>query len=366
MPLISIILPVYNGEEFLKETIESVLNQSFHDWELILVNDGSTDFTQEIVQEYAKQDFRIRVISQPNLGLSTARNTGFAHCKGEIIGFLDADDKYLPECLTIISNRFRSFDVDLLISGYFYFQDDVNLHTHKFQNKQIRADLLVRGNIAPPVSHFIRRELANKLGSFDPILKSCEDWDFWIRAGKMGAKIYTVPEVLVGYRYVPKSMSRNPRVMYDALSEVSRRAGAFDSRLPEEASYNQKYDLDFPVIQKNHFVRMLGVMIHQGKVDEAINWYKEEQNKWNWKLEKNDWKNLSTYLSWGYFFEPEEIKQLLQKTKTDLNKFLAGLGSSNLESKEILRMVFEPQLKRRNHQRFGKYFGALLNRFKIY
>lgn len=366
MSLISIILPVYNGEEFLKETIDSVINQTFQDWELIVVNDGSTDSTEKIADDYGKYDSRIKVISQSNLGLSSARNTGFAHCKGEVIGFLDADDKYLPECLTIISNRFRSPDLDLLISGYFYFQDSISLHTHNFQEKQISPNSLIQRNMAPPVAYFIRRELANKLEGFDPTLKSCEDWDFWIRAGKIGAKIYTIPEVLVGYRYVPNSMSRNPLVMYEALTEVSLRAGKRDERLPKDAPHNHAVELDYPSIRKKHLIRMLGVMLHQGKPREAADWYLKEKKVWNWEEEDTDWKGLASYLSSGYFFDPEQIEKLITHTASDLTEFFMLLGYSPTQSQSLIKMIFEPQLKRRNHLNYGKLFGGIKNKLGWY
>ncbi len=363
MAYISVILPVYNGEQFIADAIGSVLAQTFQDWELIIINDGSTDSSGELAEYYANNDSRIRVFNQTNQGLSAARNSGLLLCIGEIIGFLDADDQYLPDCFRIISNQFEKTAANLLITGYFYFKENSKLHTHYFSNSIIPYSSFLKANLAPPVSHFIRKLTVNQLGSFDSELNSCEDWDFWIRAGKLGTKIHSISEVLVGYRYVPNSMSRNPRVMYEALTEVSRRAGLPDSRLPENAPFNKAFPLDYPEIQKNHLIRILGVLLHQGKVVEAAEWYLTEQKKWNWELKASDWKKLSTYLSWAYFFESSEIEKLLSETRPTIIKFFQLLGYSDLEAQKLANKILSPQLKKLNHHRYGVILGAILNKF---
>ncbi len=366
-PVFSIIIPCFNQSVYLDDCFQSLFKQKFKSWEAILVNDGSTDQTEAFGGNLVNRDPRIRYIEQENQGLSAARNAGMKIAKGEFLLFLDADDWLESNCLESYARVIQSYSgVSIFCCGYAYWDKPSGRRFHRHlpsNNGKIYPGVLTH-NIGPCHSILIRRSFAKTLGGFDTSLKSCEDWDFWIRAGKMGAEIVSISEVLVAYRYVPKSMSRNPRVMYESLSEVSQRAGRIDTRLPKNASHNQEYDLNISEMQKNHLIRMLGVLIHQGKVYEAINWYREEQEKWNWKLKKKEWRYLSTYLSWGYFFESDEIKQLLQKTKTDLNLFFTGLGYSHIESKEIIQIVFEPQLKRRNHNYYGKFFGRLINMLK--
>jgi glycosyltransferase involved in cell wall biosynthesis len=365
-PFFSIIIPCYNQAHFLEDSIESVRRQSFSDWELIIINDGSTDNTKETAEGFAKLDNRINVINQPNKGLSEARNAGLSEASGKVVNFLDSDDWLLPYCLQMVHETFRRNNIDLLVSSYTYFKNNEPIHSHVFGKTLVSHGELMLRNIAPPVAFFISSKLLNAIGSFDTQLKSCEDWDFWIRAGKMGAKIYTIPEVLVGYRYVANSMSRNPRVMYDSMTEVSRRAGHPDPRLPKDAPFNQFYELDYPTIQKKNLIQMLGVMLHQGKIDEAVIWYVEEQDKWNWKHSKNDWKGLSSYLSWGYFLKLDEINNLLSETYPLVKKFLVELGYSESESANLVRIIFAPQLKKRNHFSFGRGLGAFLNKMGWY
>ncbi|HFI0959973.1 TPA: glycosyltransferase family 2 protein [Streptococcus suis] len=124
-PLISIIVPVYNVENYLDECIRTVLAQTYSNWELLLINDGSTDSSGTICDDYAKGDERIRVIHKNNGGLSDARNAGIDNCTGEYIVFLDSDDgirgDFLEECVTTANQH----DVDIVI-GHFFIWDENN------------------------------------------------------------------------------------------------------------------------------------------------------------------------------------------------------------------------------------------------
>src|ERR1700744_5385897 len=100
--LISIIMPAYNAENFIGSAIESVLDQTYLNWELIVVNDGSTDQTAAIVETFAASDKRIKCISQPNMRQGAARNTGIKNSRGDLIAFLDADDLWLPGKLELL------------------------------------------------------------------------------------------------------------------------------------------------------------------------------------------------------------------------------------------------------------------------
>jgi len=353
----------------LEDCFNSLFIQEIESWEVILVNDGSTDQTETIALAFAEGDSRIYYFDQENQGLSAARNAGIRLSKGDFLLFLDADDWLEPNCLRSYSTLIKSHsDLDLFRCGYAYWNNPNGrrFHDHRpFSNGSIFPGVLTQ-NIGPCHSILIRRSFAEQLGGFDTTLKSCEDWDFWIRAGKMGAKIYSISDVLVGYRYVPDSMSRNPLVMYEALTEVSRRAGQPDIRLPKEAPFNQVVELDYPSIQKKHLIRMVGVLLHQGKVNQAAEWYLKEKERWSWEETDRDWKGLATYLSWGYFFEPHQIDTLLSKTSGDLAVFFMVLGYSKPKIQLLLRLIFEPQLKRRNHQEYGKLIGGIKNKLGWY
>ena len=117
-PAVSIIVPVYNGERFLQGCIDSILMQTFADFELILVNDGSSDRSADILAEYEKADARVRVITQQNQGVSAARNAGLDACRGDYVRFIDCDDTLPPDSLDILVRKARGNGSDLVIAAY--------------------------------------------------------------------------------------------------------------------------------------------------------------------------------------------------------------------------------------------------------
>lgn len=122
MSRITVVIPVYNVEKYLKECLDSVLNQTFPDWEAVCVNDGSTDGSIDILNEYALKDNRLKNITQPNGGLSSARNTGIKAAKGDYVLFLDSDDWLEPNTLETISENLDGEDM-VCFSGRRYFEE---------------------------------------------------------------------------------------------------------------------------------------------------------------------------------------------------------------------------------------------------
>lgn len=116
-PLVSIIMPVYNSEKYVSRCIDSVLAQKYTNWELIVVLDGPTDDSEKICRAYAEKDSRIKIISQPNGGLSKARNTGLDNSSGDYIGFLDSDDSYEPEMIITLLNACVNNDCPVSVCG---------------------------------------------------------------------------------------------------------------------------------------------------------------------------------------------------------------------------------------------------------
>lgn len=132
MPKISVIVPIYNSEKFLKRCVESILAQTFNDIEVILVNDGSTDNSPSICEDYAKKDKRIVVINKPNGGLSSARNAGLDIAAGEYIGYVDSDDYIAPEMYGKLLAACESESADVAECGLYVVNenDDVILQSY--------------------------------------------------------------------------------------------------------------------------------------------------------------------------------------------------------------------------------------------
>ena len=169
--LVSIIIPVYNVEAYLTECLDSVVNQTFRDMEIILVDDGSTDNSPEIMQAFAEKDSRIKIITQPNRGVSAARNTGLRAASGEYILFVDSDDTILPETVETLYNKIRETDSDLLLGNELFchenkrwsmdFKRDEALNSITGISGKACYIKLMEVNAFPPSAplFFIRREL---------------------------------------------------------------------------------------------------------------------------------------------------------------------------------------------------------------
>ena len=131
----SVIIPVYNVEKYLSECLDSVLNQSFSDWEAICVNDGSSDSSAAILEEFAEKESRLKVISQPNGGLSAARNTGLKTARGDYVLFLDSDDWLEPQALEVLTSKLDGEDM-FCFSGRRYFEDEGAYHEPDWQENR--------------------------------------------------------------------------------------------------------------------------------------------------------------------------------------------------------------------------------------
>lgn len=222
--LVSVIIPAYNAGKFISETIDSVLNQSYANWELIVINDGSKDNTLEIITGYATKDKRISVITKENSGVSETRNKGIDASGGEFIAFLDADDVWLKDNLQkkvecLINNP----AIDYVFSNML--QADENLKNQILapvgKDTNILEDLLLwNGEVIPgPSSNLVVRKKCLNLGiRFDKRLTTIADQNFTVQlASKFKGKL--LHEALWVYRVLPGSMSKSLMVMEkDALT----------------------------------------------------------------------------------------------------------------------------------------------------
>lgn len=206
-PLVSVIVPFYNAEGTICETVQSVLSQTFKDFELILIDDGSTDRSVELISRI--EDSRLRMVHQPNQERAVARNRGIQDAQGEWIAFLDADDLWLEQKLEKQLHWLEmSPEIGLVYSDLYYFDNltgkDLWLYSKKFQ-KLHRGNVLpnlLRVNFIQSPTPLIRRTILDQSGWFDPKLPPIEDWDLWIRISSV-TEIDYVPEPLARYRYHP-------------------------------------------------------------------------------------------------------------------------------------------------------------------
>lgn len=217
-PMVSIIIPAYNAGRFISETIESVFHQSFTDWELIIINDGSKDNTDVLLAKYAAADKRISIITKENSGVSDTRNKGIEKAKGDMIAFLDADDVWLKDNLQKKVNcLLTNPEIDYVFSNML--QADENLQNQTLapigKDNNILEDLLQwNGEVIPgPSSNLLVRKKCLDAGiRFDKRLTTIADQNFTVQlAVKFKGKLLN--EALWVYRILPGSMSKSLKVM---------------------------------------------------------------------------------------------------------------------------------------------------------
>jgi glycosyltransferase involved in cell wall biosynthesis len=179
--LVSIIIPTYNRAWSIKESIDSVLSQDFNDFELIVIDDGSTDHTLGILNSYGKD---ILVIHQRNQGVSSARNRGLMEASGSFIAFLDSDDLWLPRKLSIQVDFFHSNPTAMICqTEEIWMRNNVRINPKKRHKKP--SGIIFEPSLAlclvSPSAVMTRRNLFDEVGFFDETLPACEDYDLWLR-----------------------------------------------------------------------------------------------------------------------------------------------------------------------------------------
>ena len=195
-PVVSVVLPVYNGERFIAHALNSVFAQDYENLDVVVVDDGSTDGTAAVLARYGE---RIRVVTQENGGPAVARNTGLAHSRGEVLAFIDADDLWHPRKLELqLEELAAAPEVEVSIC-----------HVRNFWNGDPREEsdilrtreyeTLNKGGVVQAA--LVRRAVFDEIGAFDPRLRFGEDTDFYIRVGESGIRQQVLERVL-GYRRI--------------------------------------------------------------------------------------------------------------------------------------------------------------------
>ena len=363
-PLFSIIIPCYNQAHFLPQCLDSLLEQEFKNWEAIVVNDGSSDATNEVVQKYSAEDPRIKLVVKENGGLSSARNFGIANAVGNRFIFLDADDFLYPNCLQKIAVVIQNSDENTLIQyGYTYIKEDgkeVLGHTNAQKRHSLIPDIF-KGNLGPCHSICISRSLVIATGLFDESLKSVEDWDFWMRAVKSGGNQRIIPERLVYYRYAKNSMSRDGFVMFEALKKVIERGPKKDFRITIESSLNRDYDFNSNRLIQLVLLRSLGVGVMQGKIDQSILFFKEHSPIPLNGYKVGDYEYMCSYLSFRYWYSQADIKEVFESIYPNFNLFFNRLGYNKSMTNKALYHVFKRHYFYRNIFKYGKFIGSVVN-----
>lgn len=218
-PLVSVIIPSYNQANFVKSAIESVLNQSYRQIEIIVVNDGSTDNTLDVIKKITTKE-KISIVTTRNRGLAAARNTGLEQAAGNFVAFLDSDDLYLPHKLSLHIDFLLSHpDIDISYSETRYFNNKPEDAFSIGKRPQIEGDpfsKLIRGNFIPSNAFVVKTDMIRKIGGYDPSLRAHEDWDMLLRLSLSGAQFGYINAVTNLVRIHASNMTKQRRRMVES------------------------------------------------------------------------------------------------------------------------------------------------------
>lgn len=212
-PLVSIIIPTYNRAHLIGETLDSVLAQTYTNWECIVVDDGSTDNTDEVLKNYCEKDARFKYVHRPNThkpGGNGARNYGFEVSKGKYINYLDSDDLLHMETLMIKLQLFDRYHCDIVISNHTkIFEellDDQEIGSKVFSSSQFDIDFIKMRNSILIGDPMFKAHLMNKV-KFNENLKRGQDHDFFLRLFRLNNKYCIIKTKLYYYKLTPKSIT---------------------------------------------------------------------------------------------------------------------------------------------------------------
>jgi glycosyltransferase involved in cell wall biosynthesis len=223
-PRVSVIVPCYKTARFVAETLQSVFAQTYRNFEVVLINDGSPD-TPELEKAISPWRDNITYLHTENCGLAGARNNGIRASKGELIALLDSDDTWEPNYLEVQVQKLDADPTaDIVYPRVLNFVDGVS---GGLRSKPCQGDVtfvrLAQRQITVVVSVLARRSALERVGLFDDSLRSCEDFDMWLRCVKNGSRIIYHDKVLLRYRVRPDSLSADPAWMHGNAARVLKK-----------------------------------------------------------------------------------------------------------------------------------------------
>lgn len=319
-PLISVIIPAYNCAAYLPAAIQSVFDQTYSPVEIVVVNDGSPDNTDEAVQPYLE---RIIYVKQKNKGLSGARNTGFRASHGQYVCFLDADDTLLPHKFEKQMAVFERYpDLGVVLCGYQNITEDGQMVMRDAYKNWHRDALerLLNHEVFPPHAPLIRRAALENSPLFPEDIvtaESQEDWQLWLDMALNGVAFSSVPEPLCQYRYRPGSISSYPLRHLDG----ARRVVKLLRQNPKAAPYHKQIERLSAIVEMERTARAW----QAGKPDLAFETLAEAfaQSPTFW-MEPFTWQRLfitslpfEKYIEWSKSPDPQQFKEII------IEKYLA-------------------------------------------
>ncbi|MGK7872355.1 MAG: glycosyltransferase [Xenococcaceae cyanobacterium] len=267
MPLISVIIPAYNADKTIKHTIESVLNQTFADFELIIINDGSKDSTLEIISTF--DDSRLKLFSYPNAGANVSRNRGIAKAKGEYISFIDADDLWTPDKLELQLKALQENPQAAVAYSWTNCIDELGNFQRRgsyiVANGNVFSQLLLINFLENGSNPLITRPALETIRGFDESLQASQDFDLYLRLAYQYHFI-CVPKPQILYRVSGTSMSSNlKRMELESIKVIQKAFAKSPQPLPNKI---KRYS--FSNIYKYLLYKTLEIPSENGNQSQAI------------------------------------------------------------------------------------------------
>ncbi|MFV0530349.1 MAG: glycosyltransferase family 2 protein [Flavobacteriales bacterium] len=265
--LISVVVPCYNQAQYLEECLQSVLNQTYDNWECIIVNDGSPDNTEEVAKKWVEKDSRFKYLYKENGGLSSARNAALGICAGEWVLFLDADDIILPH--KIENSLKNSLGSNVVVSNFSMINNEgvIKESSTDIAKYGITLENIVRRwdiDFSIPIHCALMRKDFISNTRFNESVKAKEDWIFWIdNFSKKQVKVIFFDEKLVLYRQHAGGMSKNYKNMYVVEKQVNL-------LLYNDYSNNVKQNLYERLNEQNFQLKNIG-LYQKNKIENVLN-----------------------------------------------------------------------------------------------
>lgn len=331
MPTVSVIIPTYNQAQYLKDAVDSVLESTYQDFEIIIVDDGSTDNTQEVAKK--SSDPRIHYVYQENQGLSGARNTGILLATGVFLTYLDSDDLFLPEKLFLLTDVLEKESEIGFVAGQAIIIDENNRPLGEVFTEPIPNDptRLLLHNPLHVSSVMVRREWQERVGLFDQSLRSYEDWDMWLRLAQAGCQMRWVAHPVSLYRFHSAQMTRDDRQMtvstFAVLDKVYQ-----NPDLP-------KSWLALRILAYSHANLRGAAQAYSAKKYDQAKEYLSEAVRLNPELSANDAELLvKNILGWANYAKTMEPLAFLENIYSNLPENLRDLSARKTQDISYIAM----------------------------
>lgn len=326
-PEVSVIIPSYNCDRYLPEAVASVLQQTYSDWEILIIDDGSTDNTQQVIQPYASD--RLRYVYQPNQGVSAARNHGIHLAQGVFIAFLDADDFFFPEKLAAQLDVFAQHpDLGIVHSGWRRVNaQGMPLNDVKPWQQAPKLDMesWLRWKPVLPSAMMFRRDWLVRSGGFDSRFPPAEDTELVLRLARLGCQADWLRQITVGYRQHENS------AMYKGLPQARSLAAVIDHFFATPDLPERIRQLE-PQIRYNTLVWVAWYLHQTGHVAEMAEYLQRAAKDSPYALAEMivHWGDSFTAFSasWGSEFSAEALAGL-PEWQTLMRSLVAASGQNS-------------------------------------